>query len=87
MEIQELQSFTPYKDIMSEYAQQGKKAELNRFVLFIYFVGNVENRKIEFISFPIQDQSTHRDDQRVLEFCLELCKRIKGGQVVLVHCW
>ncbi|CAF1340909.1 unnamed protein product [Rotaria sordida] len=45
------------------------------------------NREIEFISFPIRDQSVHQDNQRVLDFCLELCDRIKRGQVVLVHCW
>ncbi|CAM4782521.1 unnamed protein product [Rotaria magnacalcarata] len=46
-----------------------------------------ENREIEFVSFPIQDQSVHQDNQCVLDFCLELCDRVKRGQVVLVHCW
>jgi hypothetical protein len=50
--------------------------------MFDYLV----NREIEFISFPIPDGSVHRDNQRVLDFCLELCDRIKQGQVVLVHC-
>jgi hypothetical protein len=45
------------------------------------------NRTVEFISFPIQDQHVHREDKRVLDFCLELCERVKRGQVVLVHCW
>ncbi|UJR24004.1 hypothetical protein I4U23_026969 [Adineta vaga] len=45
------------------------------------------DRQLEFISFPIRDQSVHQDNQRVLEFCLELCDRVKKGQVVLVHCW
>ncbi|CAF1237108.1 unnamed protein product [Adineta ricciae] len=45
------------------------------------------DRQMEFISFPIRDQSVHQDNQRVLEFCLELCERVKKGQVVLVHCW
>ncbi|CAF1522016.1 unnamed protein product [Adineta steineri] len=45
------------------------------------------NRQLEFISFPIRDQSVHQDNQRVLDFCLELCDRVKRGQVVLVHCW
>ena len=49
--------------------------------------GYLENRGVEFISFPIRDQSVHQDNQRVLDFCLELYDRIKQGQVVLVHCW
>jgi len=47
----------------------------------------LDNREIEFISFPIRDASVQKDNQRVLDFCLELCDRIKRGQVVLVHCW
>jgi hypothetical protein len=45
------------------------------------------NRPVEFISFPIRDGSVHQDNQCVLDFCLELCDRVKRGQVVLVHCW
>ncbi len=45
------------------------------------------NREVEFVSFPIRDQSVHEDNQGVLDFCLELCDRVKRGQVVLVHCW
>jgi len=44
------------------------------------------NREVEFISFPIRDRFIHLDNQRVLDFCLELCDRIKQGQVLLVHC-
>jgi hypothetical protein len=51
--------------------------------MFDYLV----NREIEFLSFPILNRSVHQDNQQVLDFCLELCDRIKGGQVVLVHCW
>jgi hypothetical protein len=45
------------------------------------------NRTIEFISFPIVNRSIHPNNQDVLDFCLELCERVKRGQVVLVHCW
>ncbi|CAF1026462.1 unnamed protein product [Rotaria sp. Silwood1] len=68
MEIEELKTFTPYKDLMLQFAKE-------------------VNREIEFISFPIRDQSVHQDDQHVLDFCLGLGDRIKQGQVVLVHCW
>jgi hypothetical protein len=52
-------------------------------LIFDYLV----NREVEFISFPIGDRSVHEDNQRILDFCLELCDRIKRGEVVLVHCW
>ncbi|CAF3424189.1 unnamed protein product [Rotaria sp. Silwood1] len=68
MEIEELKTFTPYKDLMLQFAKE-------------------VNREIEFISFPIRDQSVHQDDQHVLDFCLGLGDRIKRGQVILVHCW
>jgi len=51
-------------------------------IVFILLV----NREIEFISFPIRDGLVHEDNQRVLDFCLELCDRVKNGQVILVHC-
>ncbi|CAF2614515.1 unnamed protein product [Rotaria sp. Silwood2] len=81
MEIEELKRFTPYKDLMLQLAKEEKQNNL------ICFFDDLENREIEFISFPIRDQSVHQINQCVLDFCLELCDRIKRGQVVLVHCW
>ncbi|CAF1365232.1 unnamed protein product [Rotaria sordida] len=81
MEIEECKTFTPYKDLMLELAKEEKQNK------FICLFDDLANREIEFISFPIRDQSVHQDNQRVLDFCLELCDRIKRGQVVLVHCW
>ena len=45
------------------------------------------NRVLDFLSFPIPDGNVNPDDQKVLDFCLELCQRIQRGQVLLVHCW
>ncbi len=88
MEIEELKTFTPYKDIMLQHAKEGI------IVIGFIFKSNLKfmfdylaNREIEFISFPIRDQSVHQDNQRVLDFCLELCDRVKRGEVILVHCW
>lgn len=85
MEIEELKTFTPYQQTMLEHAKGCKTSVF--IVRIISSVDCLANREIEFISFPIRDQSVHQDNQRVLEFCLELCERIKRGQVVLVHCW
>ncbi|CAF1486013.1 unnamed protein product [Didymodactylos carnosus] len=53
----------------------------------LYHIEILFNREIEFISFPIRDRSVHQDNQFVLDFCLELCDRVKRRQVALVHCW
>ncbi|UJR11130.1 hypothetical protein I4U23_015311 [Adineta vaga] len=46
-----------------------------------------DDRKVEFILFPIPDESVCRDDEKVLEFCLDLSKRIKKDQQkILIHC-
>ncbi|CAM4802583.1 unnamed protein product [Rotaria magnacalcarata] len=47
-----------------------------------------DDQKVEFVSFPIPDQYVCRDDQKVLEFCSHLCKRLKEDhQKILIHCW
>lgn len=52
----------------------------------MHIVDDLVNREIEFVSFPIHDGLVNQDNQRVLDFCLQLCDRIRQGQVVLVHC-
>jgi hypothetical protein len=84
MGIKELRNFTPYQDIMLQYA---KECKINMKIKFICMIDYLVNREIEFISFPIHDGSVHQDNQHVLDFCLQLCDRIRRGQVVLVHCW
>ncbi|CAF3802394.1 unnamed protein product [Adineta steineri] len=47
-----------------------------------------DNQKIKFISFPMPDQYICRDNEKLLDFCLNLCKRIRDDQQkILVHCW
>lgn len=48
---------------------------------------SLANRSMEFISFPIKDGDINQDDQYVLNFCLDLCDRLRRGQKILVHCW
>ncbi|CAF0991946.1 unnamed protein product [Adineta steineri] len=46
-----------------------------------------DSRNVEFISFPIGDQFICRDDEKLLDFCLNLSKRIKEDhQKILIHC-
>ena len=102
MEDEELTKRTPYQDIMRQHAKEGMssfiaflqstldstdrkcKSDEHSIKLVLY---HLANRELEFISFPIRDQSVHQDNQRVLDFCLELCDRIRRGQVILIHCW
>ncbi|CAF1219675.1 unnamed protein product [Adineta ricciae] len=64
--------------------------ELSRYKLYepqIRQYALHDNRKVEFISFPIPDQFICRDDQKVLDFCMDLSKRLQENQQkILIHC-
>jgi hypothetical protein len=64
-----------------------KNVDIDVRIKFTFSFDYLVNREIEFISFPIHDGSVHQDNQRVLDFCLQICDRIRRRQVVLVHCW
>lgn len=91
MEKNELTSFTPYEELMQEYANKGNiLIDEDDFILFwlvcCCYWSSV-NRSLEFISFPLRDGHVNEDHQQVLDFCLNLCQRLKQGQILLIHCW
>ena len=85
MEAKELPAFAPYKDMMTQYACKGS-VELHREIS-TDSLDCLVNRVLDFLSFPIPDGNVNPDHQKVLEFCLELCQRIRRGQILLIHCW
>ena len=89
----ELTHFVPYEDLMKEYAKKGiffYRSTLKSFVdrnIVLFLCRSLVNRSLEFVSFPIRDQHIDENHERVLEFCLDLCQRLKRGQILLIHCW
>ena len=78
--------FTPYEQQIRQLARQGS----SRFAVSRCFdhCKSLEDREVEFLSFPIPDQSVCRDEEKVLKFCLHVSKRIRDDhRKVLVHCW